>query len=201
MNFPKHIHRRMNEQVLWTLVNHTIQQDSNQDTQIALLIESLANWKVEHILKFELLFWKLMEKANTQDLLAATQILHSDVDENTFLYFRSWLLLQGQAIFKKVLNDPEYLATLPQIKNRQSFYLCPTLIEVSKKAYFLKTGRLPSLKLITQNTSRQVDFRIDKQTLIDTLPLLCRELGWGNEIPQGSWQTDDLKSLEGTGKS
>ena len=196
MNFPKHIHHRMNEQVLWTLVEYAIQQSVAQERQVAILIEQLSKWRTEHILKFELLFWKLMEKANTHELLAATHILHPTTNEFTFLHFRSWLLLQGQAIFKKVLNNPEYLADLPQINIEQGSYLCPTLSETPHKAYFLKTGQLPHLKLITSATTTQVDVAMNKQTLIDTLPHLCQKLGWGNDIPQGNWQSDDLPNVE-----
>ena len=76
MNLPKHIHHRMNEQVLWTLVDYTLKNSVNQAEQIRLLTDVLLNWKPEHILKFELLFWKLIEKATTNELQAAACILH-----------------------------------------------------------------------------------------------------------------------------
>ena len=92
------------------------------------------------------------------------------------------------------------MAVLPQVQLTQTDYQCQALIEVPQKAFFLKTGQVSHIKHIVKNTPIQTEFWTNKQLLIDQLPILCRKMGWGNEVFEGQWLTDDLPKMEHEGK-
>lgn len=56
-----------------------------------------------------------MERANRWDLWGAGYVIHGGMSDDSFAYFRTWLIGQGRGVFDQALADPDSLAeTIPQ---------------------------------------------------------------------------------------
>jgi hypothetical protein len=192
MSLPNYIYERMNEQVLWTLVDFSRQNRDTIYEQGNLLISLLQKYSTKHLLKFENIYWGFMQKSNDADLWAAAYVLNDGCDELSFLHFRNWLLLQGQMTFKKALEDPETLVNYINFENYQSLNF-PDL-EVSLANLIHK--KIGDMYEIPDFKSFELSGELWKtdMDIVDKVPLLCQKMGWGNKVPQGEWKSDPNKS-------
>lgn len=53
-----------------------------------------------------------MTIANSPQLIAAACIINGGTSDDRFDYFKNWLILQGQYVFRQALKDPDALAAL-----------------------------------------------------------------------------------------
>ncbi len=192
MPLPNYIYERMNEQVLWTLIDYSRRTGKNIHEQGKILITVLSKYSTKHILKFENIYWEFMQKTNDADLWAAAYVLNDGCDETEFLHFRNWLILQGQTTFKKVLSDPEVLVDYINFENYQPLNF-PDLEKGLAKLIQNKIGKMyemPNYKSFELSG----DFWITDMEIVDKVPLLCQKMGWGNTVPEGEWKSDHDKS-------
>lgn len=191
MNFPNYMFRRMNEQIVWQLIEYIKTQGEDTVQQTEQLIIALSEWSVDHIFVFQKIYFNLLRKAHTTDLWAAATILNRTDTEEEFLFFKNWLIFQGQVAYKGVLNDSEYLIEL--LKDSNYLYQNTTLHLVTLGALKLKDKNaalnlaLPILELNGKKAETQ-------EELIDVLPKLCQKLGWGNDVYKGDWHTDSTQN-------
>lgn len=180
----------MNEQTLWMLVRHTAAETQNPYKQSQLLIDLLSEWSILHVLKFEKIYWSLMERSFDADLWAAAYVLNDGCDQEEFLHFRSWLLLQGQAAFRQVVEDSESIAewlTLPMAHPIHYPDLQNKIVELIAT----KTQE-PIEKRYTESEFELTgEYWRNDAELVDKVPVLCKKMGWGNQVPKGDWKTDD----------
>ena len=191
MEFPKKVYQRMNEQILWMLVKHSQEMNNDAFQQSQLLIDLLSEWSIKNIYKFEKLYWKLMRRSYDADLWAAAYVINDGCSQQDFLNFRSWLLLQGQAIFRKTVQDPEYLVewlNLP-IQNPIEY---PSFHHKIAELIAYKTDQPVSSRFSEKDFELHGDFWENDLDIVDKVPLLCQIMGWGNQVPKGEWKTDDL---------
>ena len=92
----------------------------------------------EEIIGFESILREKIIELYHYDIIAAQKIIEGYVSDDSFLYFRCWLISQGQNIFKQTLNNPDYLADIVE-KNR--IYDLEDLLYVTTIAFEKKTGR------------------------------------------------------------
>ena len=192
MSLPNYIYERMNEQVLWTLIDYSRQNSKSIYEQGNTLISVLSKYSTKHILKFENIYWRFMQKSNEADLWAAAYVLNDGCNETDFLHFRNWLLFQGQTTFKNVLQDPEVLVNYINFEDYQPLNF-PNLEMGLAKLIRKKVGEIyesPNYK------SFEVlgDLWKTDMEIVDKVPLLCQKMGWGNTVPQGDWKSDHNKS-------
>ncbi len=188
----------MNEQVFWTLVKEVNKEKISPRLRINQLIANLAKLELKYIFKFDkVLFW-LLNKANFADLWAAHAVLTNEYGEISFLHFRYWLIFQGQRIFKKTLDDPEFLEIfIADFKNQDIQLSDYAGFEyIAQKAYQEKTGvydyqeKLP-YQLVLKNIQGQKPNA--ENEIADLLPLLCKKMGWNSDFLDGHWISDDVK--------
>lgn len=191
MAFPKKVYQRMNEQILWMLVKHSQELNNNAFQQSQLLIDLLSEWSITNIYKFENIYWKLMRRSYDADLWAAAYVINDGCSQEEFLNFRSWLLLQGQAIFRKTVQDPEYIVewlNLP-IQNPTQY---PDLHNRIAELIAFKTNQPVSYRFSEKGFELNGEYWQNDLEIVDKVPLLCQIMGWGNQIPKGEWKTDDV---------
>lgn len=180
----------MNEQILWMLIQHTEMEKANPYKQCQLLIDLLSEWSVPNILKFEKIYWNLMRRSFDADLWAAVYVLNDGASQKEFLHVRNWLLLQGQAIFRKTIEDPESIVEWLTVPIEVPIYY-PDL-ENKIAELIAKKSNEPVLMRYSEN-----DFELSGENwtndfdVMDKVPLLCQKMGWGNEVFYGDWKTDD----------
>ena len=96
----------MTEKDFWGLISkmHIVEEPYEW------VISHLAKQSDEEIAEFEIQFETAFSKAYNSRLLAAAWVIMDGCSEDSFAFFRAWLIGQGEQVYKKVLDDPDYLA-------------------------------------------------------------------------------------------
>lgn len=190
MAFPKNIYYKMNEQILWMLVEQTQRENGNIYKQSQILIELLSKWSLPLILKFEKIYWDLMRRSYDADLWAAAYVLNDGCSQDNFLHFRNWLLLQGQATFRRTVEDPETITEWLDLPIKHLIQY-PDLQNRIGELIAIKSNRPVEIRFSEADFELSGDFWDNDLEVLDKVPALCRKMGWGNQVPTGEWKTDD----------
>ncbi|MBM7691557.1 hypothetical protein JOC77_000964 [Peribacillus deserti] len=129
----------MDKQEFWSF----IESSKEQENQAEWVIERLVEKGTEEVLDFELFFQGLMNESYQSRLWAAAYVLMGGCSDDAFDYFRGWLIGQGEAVYNKTLNDPEYLAEYIMDENldEEGFPQNEDLLSAGFDAYtVIKTG-------------------------------------------------------------
>ena len=185
----------MNEQVFWRIIEASNNAGDLPNNRFRHIENDLSVIAVQDIFKFDkILFW-LLDKANFEDLWAAHCVLTNEYSQDNFLRFRYWLIFQGQRIFKKTINDPEYLELFaPEFKSKNIELANYSDFEyLPERVYFNKTElrdykTANPFSLEHKNINGEKD--IDTDTLSDLVPILCKKMGWDTEFYDGKWISD-----------
>jgi hypothetical protein len=103
----------MNDVVLfWKMVDSTTALESEPDKQLAALHTALSKLPLEQIERYELSFDSEMKRSFSWDLWGAAYVVHGGASDDSFEYFRCWLISKGKRVFEKVLADPDSLADI-----------------------------------------------------------------------------------------
>ena len=100
----------MDKAQFWRLVADAKARSAGDlDAQVRLLEEQLAHLEPAEITRFYDIFLEFDAKAYTSDLWAAAYIINGGCSDDGFMYFRGWLIAQGDAAYNGALLDPESL--------------------------------------------------------------------------------------------
>jgi hypothetical protein len=186
----------MNEQVFWKIIEQSVIENTEITARFRWIAQELSNLTEKNIFKFDKVVHFLLGKSNTEDLWAASYVLTEEVSSEQFLVFRYWLMLQGQRIFKKAINDAEYLEIFTDDFKNKAIDL-DTIIGFkyfAERAYEIKT-KLKNYQetfpydLKTPNIDASIT--IDTVTVSDLVPLLCKKMGWDTDFIKGTWKSDE----------
>jgi hypothetical protein len=137
VNFAKR--DTMNKQEFWKIIDHAfINSNGSPEIRNKLLIDKLADYTPEQIVEFEKIFVQFVIEADDFKIIAAEKIIEGSVTDDSYLYFRCWLISQGQKTFEETLKDPEYLAEKIDKSTDTQF---ESLMYISTEAYMKKTGK------------------------------------------------------------
>ncbi|MEW6536900.1 MAG: DUF4240 domain-containing protein [Candidatus Auribacterota bacterium] len=101
----------MNDDVFWTLINDSSKKSNHdQSRQYEILKTSLMNLNPREILAFERILRKKIIECDNYKILAASKIINDYVTDDSYLYFRAWLIAKGRIVFENALEDPDSLA-------------------------------------------------------------------------------------------
>ncbi|WP_144555454.1 DUF4240 domain-containing protein [Bacillus sp. X1(2014)] len=129
----------MEKKEFWRLI-----EKSREFDQSEWLTEELARKGLEEVVDFEFLFLELMNASYQSRLWGAAFVLMGGCSDDTFDYFRGWLIGQGEEIYNKVMKDPEFLAEYINEENldEEGYPQNEELLSVGFDAYTLiKTGK------------------------------------------------------------
>ncbi|MBZ5753823.1 DUF4240 domain-containing protein [Metabacillus rhizolycopersici] len=128
----------MEKKEFWRLI-----EKSRDFDQAEWLTEELVQRGLKEALDFEFLFQQLMNTSYQSRLWGAAFVLMDGCSDDTFDYFRGWLIGQGEEIYNKVMEDHEFLAEYINEDNLddEGFPQNEELLSVGMDTYTLiKTG-------------------------------------------------------------
>jgi hypothetical protein len=102
-----------------------------QEQRLALQSE-LEKLEKDDILAFNARLWELLGQANRVDLWAAAYLIRGGCSDDSFLYFRCWLISRGKQVFEKALADPDTLVGVSDATGRYDFEL---ILEAPSRAW------------------------------------------------------------------
>lgn len=104
----------MDKKSFWKVIigiKHLAQENSIPRSQ--LLLQHLASLQAEQIAAFDLMMRALIDRAGSQDMWLAAKILNGGhCSDDVFLYFRAWLISEGEDIYYAAISSPDSLAEL-----------------------------------------------------------------------------------------
>jgi len=119
----------------WKLIETS---NENSEIRASTIVAHLKEYSPEQIVAFEIILRQYIIEADDFKIMAAAKIIQESVSDDSYLYFRCWLISQGEKTFLGALKNPD---TLADKVNRDSETDFEDLIYVSTDAFRSKTGK------------------------------------------------------------
>ncbi len=133
--------KTITEEEFWDLLARAKTKGEDQEEQLEWLTSHLAKRTVHEIVAFDTHMHRLLTASHTSHLWAAAYIIMGGCSDDSFDYFRGWLLYQGKETYETCIEDPERL--IPVLENL-SEYDVPEIEELTlyfgQEVYVEKTG-------------------------------------------------------------
>jgi Protein of unknown function (DUF4240) len=135
----------MDRDGFWMLVEAT-NVDVDCEAHAERLSARLARLAPEEIIWFDRQFWQRLAEAYRWDLWGVAYQLSGGCSDDGFVYFRCWLLAQGQATWEAALHEPDSVADHPVVANRSgpvhewAILECEPILYVTRNAYRTHVG-------------------------------------------------------------
>lgn len=130
----------------WDLVETAREESDDPADGFAVaeaLTRALADAQPETIEAFDVALGGLLAESYRTDLWAAAYLVNGGASDDSFDYFRGWLVTQGRDAFEAVVADPDSLADLAPVRAAMADgegLECEDLLSVAWDAYEEATG-------------------------------------------------------------
>lgn len=130
---------KIDSQEFWRIIDFSKQYTAgNNAAQEALLVKILAQYPPSEIVEFECLLRQRLEEADDFSVMAAEKIMQGSVTDDSYIYFRCWLIAQGKMVFAGAVRNPDTLAAVVTDDVDTDF---EQLLYVATDAYKISTGK------------------------------------------------------------
>ncbi|MFD8573026.1 DUF4240 domain-containing protein [Streptomyces sp. NPDC057694] len=103
----------MDETEFWEIVDSTREAaEGDPEDHAELLVDRLLQFDPDRVLDFARHFESRYNRAYRWDLWGAAWVLLGGASDDSFDFFRCWLIGQGREVFEGALHDPDSLAEL-----------------------------------------------------------------------------------------
>lgn len=159
--------KTITEEEFWELLHRAKTKGEDQEEQIEWLTSHLAKRTVHEIVAFDTHMHRILKDSYTTRLWAAAYIIMGGCSDDTFDYFRGWLLYQGKETYEACIENPERL--IPVLENL-SEYDVPEIEELTlyfgQEVYMEKTGDeddtyFTLYHVLTNEEFEEVDIELD----------------------------------------
>lgn len=128
----------MDKKEFWQIIESArAKAQGDQQLQEQTLISSLEKLEPEQIVEFECILCQYLLEADHFDVIAAQKIIDGYVSDDPYLYFRCWLIGQGETVFTNALRNPDSLAAVID----EPYHDFEELLYVATMAYEKRTGK------------------------------------------------------------
>lgn len=149
----------MTEQTFWEIINRSLEHNTpGSDGQYLAIGESLASLTPEQLIGFENQLSQQKAKAFSFPVLMANFILQSYINDDIFEDFRLWLISFGEEKFNQILQRPDILADLCEIKDPVEDITGEGLVFAALEAYEARTGCDDFLKQLTPAEEPEMEY-------------------------------------------
>lgn len=129
----------MDAPTFWELIEESRENaGSDLGEQAADLTDLLSELLLEEILAFDRMFWQFLNDAYRWELWGAAYIINGGCSDDSFEYFRCWLISQGKRVYDESLADPESLAGRAEEGGHDE---AESLLYAAADAYEVETGK------------------------------------------------------------
>lgn len=104
----------LNETQFWNLVEDSLQQSTNQDSQEEYLIDALEKLTPKEIIGFRLRTDQLLYDTYNNTMWCAGYLMNGGCSDDGFEYFRNWVISKGKAVYYKAKKNPDSLIDLKE---------------------------------------------------------------------------------------
>jgi hypothetical protein len=135
----------MNTDDFWSLIEESRDEGAGSEQAAEALLLRLKNMIPEEILEFQSHLDERMVETYRWDLWAVAYIVGGGCSDDSFEYFRGWLITQGREFYETAMMDPELAANG---MDPGEVYECEDILYVPARAYEQVKGEpMPPRKL------------------------------------------------------
>ncbi|ABQ06665.1 DUF4240 domain-containing protein [Flavobacterium johnsoniae] len=129
---------KMDKDEFWKIIDYSIANSKNDKLEKEkIIVEKLSAYSPEQIIEFEIILRQLIIQADDFKTMAAQKIIEDYVSDDSYIYFRCWLIGKGEEIYKGTIRNPDFLSD--RIAQDDDFYF-EGLLYVATSAYKIRTG-------------------------------------------------------------
>jgi hypothetical protein len=129
----------LNEDLFWDIVEKSLKNTNNQNDQENLLIKEIEKLSPKQIVGFRLFTDKLLYDSYKADIWCAAYLIEGGCSDDSFEYFRCWLISRGRKTYHETMINPDYL--IKELKSGDEFYEFEGFWFVALSAFRNKTGK------------------------------------------------------------
>lgn len=129
----------MDDKQFWKIIKQAGREaDGDPDAIADGVAEQLAELPPEEIKSFDAILREKLDSAANWKLWGAAYLMNGGCSNDGFLYFRCWLVAQGQKVYEAAIADPDSLAKVadPDCDCHE----CEELLYMAMGAYEAVTG-------------------------------------------------------------
>ncbi|MHC0432726.1 DUF4240 domain-containing protein [Streptomyces sp. O3] len=106
----------MDDETFWNLIERCREQTQHPDERLSWLRGHLSGQPESEIVQFQICLDRVLVPTFTWDLWAAADRILGWCSDDSFFYFRLWLVGLGRDTFERVAQDPDALADSPEVQ-------------------------------------------------------------------------------------
>jgi Protein of unknown function (DUF4240) len=133
--------QKMDTVFFWKIMDYAFDKAKfDNELKEKTILDQLTKLTTEQIQEFEIIFQQMNLKSNTWNNMAAHTIIEDGSSDDTFFYFRCWLISLGKYHFEETLKNPDHLADIDIPINKKYGYgevIFEELIPISDQAYYI----------------------------------------------------------------
>jgi Protein of unknown function (DUF4240) len=129
----------LDEDLYWKIVQESLDNSSDQDGQEQFLINRLKKLSSKEIIGFRLRTDKLLYDTYNSEMWCAGYIMNGGCSDDSFEYFRNWIISKGKVVYYDAKNNPDSL--ISQVDEDAEFYDFESFWYVALEAFQQTTGK------------------------------------------------------------
>lgn len=133
---PTQSRQSMSEDTFWRLIDQARAGSSQVRDQARALHALLEPLPPESLQAFDSYAWGYFSALDRKELWAAADTIMGGCSDDSFDYFREWLILQGKRVVLGAVHDPDSLADLPLAERPGTEHL----LSLAREVYQTKLG-------------------------------------------------------------
>lgn len=131
--------KMLDEDQFWALVESSLSNSKNQEEQGSILIKELQKLSAEEMIGFRLRTDKLLYDTYNSEMWCAAYIMNGGCSDDSFEYFRCWLISRGKDTYQKAKKNPDSL--IDEVVTGQDYYDFESFWYVAIEAFENNTGK------------------------------------------------------------
>ncbi len=125
----------------WRLINGTTEGGPDQQVQYKHLVDALSKLEdPKDILRFAIRFYPELWRSDTEEISAASDVMHGEVSDDLFTDFRLWIMSKGRQVYDAAIKEPDTLAALEDDRVEDPTFSFEVFIDAKSEAYKIVTG-------------------------------------------------------------
>lgn len=171
----------MNIEAFWELIEQSRQNtDGNAEGQVWEIESLLMQKEPDEAISFVKHLQKILADSFTAPLWEVSYIINLNDQEDTFEFFRAWMILQGKEAFELIQENPDAIVDYIDPRDvRKDFTLqCPELLSIGFSVWEELTGNMPEeMPLDRLEIEMEEEPNLEDEHLEEEYPLLWEVFG------------------------
>ena len=99
----------MTRKKFWKYISEAHKKEKDNNGMLNYLVDKLSENTYEEIFRFDIINDEIMLESYNQSLWCASYLINGDTTEESFDFFRLWLISQGEKVYNDVMKNPDNL--------------------------------------------------------------------------------------------